>query len=143
MMNQLVTIEDIQTQGRTVAAPHVVTVSAEALDGWPCDKRQPFAQQGDLYFYRLQTLPQGARQDTHAGGQLAPGSTQGARHCVDPTRVRLYRLPHPSALDGPLIEAPEGITVTHPEHGHIVLPPGLYGVTFQRSFADELRRVAD
>lgn len=29
------------------------------------------------------------------------------------------------------------------EHGHLTLPPGIYQVTYQRQFDDEIRRVKD
>lgn len=141
-MQKNVTIQHIQQQGTRVATPQMVTVSAEALEVWPCDKRQPFAQQGDLYFYKLHTIPRDAVRETHSG-QLAPGVTRGSRHYVDLAQVRVYRLAQPAVLDGPLIEAPDGVLVAHPEHGHLVFPPGIYGVTYQRQYAEELRRVTD
>lgn len=101
------------------------------------------AQQGDVYFTRLATVPKNAQRLLKTAGQLVPGNTQGSRHCVDPTLVRLWAPPRPTALQGPIIEADEMITVTHPEHGHITFPPGVYGVIYQRQYADELRRVTD
>lgn len=142
MQDQTLTFSMIQAEGTNVATPQRVTVSAEALEAWPCDKRQPFAQQGDLYFYKCGTLPPGLRQERQTG-QLAPGITHGSRHCVDLRHVRLYHLPQPTAVEGPIIDAPDGVVITHPEHGSLVFPPGIYGVTYQRQYADELRRVTD
>lgn len=135
------TIQDIIAQGRTIAHAAPQTVSAEALEAWPVGTI--FSQQGDLYFAKLAAVPRDARPWPFAHGQLAPGTTQGSRHCVDSTRVRLWLLPQPTALEGPIIEAPDGVEITHPEHGHLLFPPGVYQVTFQRAYADELRRVAD
>lgn len=139
------TFHTIQEQGTNVATARMVTVSAEALEHWPCHKHHPFAQQGDLYFFKLHALPKDAAREVSPSGQLAPGMTQGSRHCVDLSTVTLYRLTNGDVLDGPLIDAPEGVLITHPEHGHLVFPPGVYGVTFQRAYADadDLRRVAD
>lgn len=100
-------------------------------------------QQGDVYFTRLAVVPSGAQRCLKTDGQLVPGQTQGSRHCVDPVRVRLWTLPHPTALQGPVIEAAEAFTVTHPEHGHVTFPAGVYATTYQRQYADELRRVTD
>lgn len=135
------TITDIQTQGRQHATGRAQTVSAEALDGVKIGR--VFAQQGDLYFQKLGTLPDKVHPWPFAHGQLAPGSTQGSRHCVNLQQVRLWVRPTPTPLEGPIIEAPEGCEITHPEHGHLIFPPGLYAVTFQRAYATELRRIAD
>lgn len=136
-----VTITEIIAQGKDTAHAAPVGVSAEALDAVRAG--DIFAQQGDIYIGKLSRLPKTATRDMQATGQLAPGTTQGSRHCVDITRVRLWVLPTPTALQGPIIEAPEGVEIFHPEHGNIVLPPGVYQVSFQRAYADELRRVAD
>lgn len=98
-------------------------------------------RQGDLYITRLDAVPAGAVAMKYEA-QLAPGNTQGSRHILDRT-VKMYRLKNATVLDGPVIEVGDTCTVTHPEHGHVVLPAGIYGVTYQRQFADELRRVAD
>ncbi len=103
-----------------------------------------FWAQGDIGLVCLPGLPDGCNPDTKPSAQLAPGTTQGSRHCVsDMERVRLHRLADPSPLDGPIIEAPQGCTIEHPEHGNVTLPPGIYGVIYQRAFADDLRRVQD
>ena len=141
MATTSVTIHNIQVRGKAVADARPITVSAEALADVPMGKK--FARQGDLYFAKLATVPKGALPWTQPHGQLAPGTTQGSRHCVDITTVRLWTLPNPTALDGPVIEAPDGVEITHPEHGHHHYPPGVYQVTFQRAYADELRRVQD
>lgn len=136
-----VTLHDIQAQGQATAKPAAVTVSAEALEG--VRHGAIFAQQGDLYFAKLGALPAGVRPWPFAHGQLAPGHTQGSRHTVDLATVRLWVLPTPTPLEGPLIEAPRGCVITHPEHGDHIYPPGVYRVTFQRAYATELQRIAD
>lgn len=138
---QAVTIQDILIQGQQVAHQAPQTISAEALDGWSVGTI--CAQQGDLYFAPLAAVPANACPWPFAHGQLAPGNTQGSRHTVDLRHVRLWTLTHPTALDGPIIEAPDGVEVAHPEHGHLLFPPGVYKVTFQRAYATELRRIAD
>ena len=134
-------LEQMQEHGKKVASNTVCTVSAEALTDIPYGKK--FARQGDLYFAKLAQIPLGSRPWPFPHGQLAPGNTQGSRHCVDITHVHLWLLPDPTALDGPIIDAPNGVEITHPEHGNHVYPPGIYQVTFQRAYADELRRVID
>lgn len=102
--------------------------------------------QGDIGLVCLAALPKGCVVDNRPTPQLAPGTTQGSRHCVaagDMARVRFYRLIEATPLDGPVIEAPDGLTIEHPEHGDVTLPPGIYGVVYQRQFAKELKRVQD
>lgn len=141
MATTSVTIQTIQAHGKAVANAHPITVSAEALADVPMGKK--FARQGDLYFAKIAQVPNEALPWPHIHGQLAPGHTQGSRHCVNLQQVRLWLLPKPTALDGPIIEAPEGVTITHPEHGDHIYPRGICQVTFQRAYADELRRVTD
>jgi hypothetical protein len=55
----------------------------------------------------------------------------------------MYRVSNPGPLDGPIIDAPDGCAIDHPEHGDAVLPAGVYAITYQRAYAQELRRVQD
>ena len=105
-------------------------------------------RQGDLYITLLEKLPDGCKPET-ARAQLAEGETQGSRHCLDSLEgVRQFALANPTDLEGPIlvIDAPER-TITHPEHGHVVLPGEgrVYGVTYQRDLDEQerARRVAD
>ncbi len=101
-------------------------------------------RQGDLYLTLLDGIPKGAVREKQPDRQLAPGTTQGSRHCLDSLAgVKAYRLADPTPLDGPILDLAEERTVEHSEHGHVTLPPGVYGVTYQRQFADEIRRVQD
>src|ERR1700722_16314667 len=87
-------------------------------------------RQGDLYFTLLEQVPTDAIREKAPDLQLAPGTTQGSRHCLDSLQgVRVFRLAEPTPLDGPILELAEQRTVEHPEHRHVILPPGVYGVT--------------
>lgn len=98
-------------------------------------------RQGDIYIWRLPALPKGCTQ--RADRQLALGQSVGSRHVAEAGPV-LYDLPekarHP--LLGPVIEAPERFTVTHPEHAHLSLPSGTYQVGYQLDMRTR-RAVAD
>lgn len=76
--------------------------------------------------------------------QLAPGTTQGSRHCLSNLEgVEFFVLVKATPLDGPVIRTGAN-SITHPEHGDCVdLPAGWYAFPGQRAYADELRRVAD
>lgn len=118
-----------------------------------CDEPQRFSEaasagdvfrQGDIYIEKLEAVPAGAIQMQKVEAQLAPGTTQGSRHVLDALQgVTMYRLANPTVLDGPILDLATERTITHPEHGNVILPPGCYGITYQRAFADELRRQAD
>lgn len=100
--------------------------------------------QGDLLLVCLDRVPDGAVKLREPSAQLAPGTTQGSRHCLAALDgITMYRLRDTTPLDGPVIEAPGGCRVNHPEHGDVTLPPGVYGVVYQRAYAEELRRVLD
>lgn len=79
--------------------------------------------------------------------QIAVGQGIGSRHVIEAgagVRVCQPSIEHP--LVGPVIEVDEGATalLTHPEHRHFELGPGLYQATFQRDhMKEELARVRD
>lgn len=99
--------------------------------------------QGDVGLLMLAGVPRWAK-GIPTPTQLAPGDTQGSRHCLaDTGGVTAYSVRDATPLDGPVLDAPRGMTVTHPEHGDVTLPPGVYAVVYQRAFADELRRIED
>ena len=100
--------------------------------------------QGDLLLVMIPGVPAGCEKIAHPSAQLAPGSTQGSRHrLASLTGLTLYRRTNGTVLDGPVVEAPAGCRVNHPEHGDVTLPPGVYAVVYQRAYAAELRRVQD
>lgn len=103
-----------------------------------------FWAQGDIALFRLEGVPAGAVPEKDPQPQLAPGTTQGSRHCLESLAgITMFRHASPTALDGPILDAPKGLRVNHPEHGDVTLLPGVYAVVYQRQFAEELRRVAD
>lgn len=102
--------------------------------------------QGDLLLVCLESLPRGCEKiaDPQQQSQLAPGNTQGSRHVLASSEgVTQYRLSDATPLDGPILECRQGITIEHPEHGNVSLPAGVWGVVYQRAYAEELRRVQD
>lgn len=101
-------------------------------------------RQGDIYLEFRDSLPDDLSKSKHVELQLAPGTTKGSRHCLDSADgVTMYAVKNGDALQGPVIQTTKERTVTHPEHGNVILPPGIYNITYQRAYAEELRRVAD
>jgi hypothetical protein len=102
-------------------------------------------RQGDLYITLLSAIP-GDVKKCKRRKQLVPGTTQGSRHCLDSLAgVTMYEIEKPGQLDGPVIDCKQERTITHPEHGNVVLPPGIYGIHYQRDLDAEERerRVLD
>lgn len=108
-----------------------------------------FHRQGDIYITLLQGVPAGATRVEKPALQLAPGTTQGSRHCLDTLDgVEVHRLAKPGEFDGPVLQiSGKEATITHPEHGDVVLPGEgrCYGITYQRDLDAEERerRVLD
>lgn len=120
--------ESIRNDGEHVINP-------EPLDAW---------WQGDIRITRLPSVPTDCVKVKNPQAQLAIGNTQGSRHCLRAMDgVTMYVLPDATVLDGPVIDATEGCAVDHPEHGNVILPPGVYAITYQRAYAQELRRTQD
>lgn len=98
-------------------------------------------RQGDVYVTLLAGVPSGCTIVNKPSKQLAPGNTQGSRHCIKSFRgVKVYSLPSPTMYDGPVIECKSPVTITHPEHGDWLLPTGVYGVSYQRTEDSEGRQ---
>ncbi len=107
-----------------------------------------YVRQGDVYLYRVAgDHPRGAAMGSR---QVAVGSTVGARHVADGAvevfagaspapKFKADRRYDPAVLTGPVVEASETWTLTHPEHAHVRMPAGTYQVHYQ---ADETTRGA-
>jgi hypothetical protein len=137
MMTAEKSLANVQRSAETIRNddPQRFPVAASIGDVW---------RQGDIYIELLASVPVGTTRKKKPSTQLAPGTTQGSRHILDSiVGVKVYQLGTPTVLDGPILDLAKERTVTHPEHGDVVLPPGCYGITYQRAFADELRRQAD
>lgn len=114
-------------------------------------------RQGDIYIVALdKPIPYG--QISHSR-QLAPGDTQGSRHVAEgdceiflvgehkaiATLNRLIPATKGQQLFiGPMIHARGDVRITHPEHGDRTIPGDCsYLVTYQKAFAETVRRQAD
>ncbi len=109
-------------------------------------KTGEYCRQGDVYLIALKAIPKDAKPVKAQGDiQLAQGTTMGSRHMLQAAPgVTLYRVAAPSPLDGGTIVAEERCYISHPEHAHMDLPPGIYGVRYQQDLAaEEIRAVRD
>jgi hypothetical protein len=130
-----------------------VTTTAEAIKN---DETQWFSEaasvgdavrQGDIYITKLKAVPKEAKLMKVPAAQLAPGNTRGSRHILKSLEgVKMYSIGDSRNIyNGPIIEATQEIEIDHPEHGNWICPPGVYGVSYQRTVDSEgvQRRVAD
>lgn len=126
-----------------------IQLSAESIKN-NAPKRFPAAasfgdvfRQGDLYIQKIAQLPTDASNNGYPvwGLQLIRGTSKGSRHILDSDDgVCIYTRVQGDGLTGPVIELKKERTVTHPEHADVILPPGLYAITYQRAFDKEQRR---
>lgn len=101
-------------------------------------------RQGDIYITKLSSVPGNAKAMKQPESQLAPGATKGSRHCLESLAgVTMYKIENANELQGPILVLEKTTRVGHPEHGPVDLEAGTYSVTYQRAFAEELRRVRD
>lgn len=143
---------------RTATADRVFTEVAEHAEQIQNDSAHDLSRmkigdewrQGDVGIIRLSddfTTRNSSQliQTLNPSVKLAPGNTQGIRHCLDSLDgVEMFTLGNPTPLDGPILKTSKPRSILHPEHGDAVnLPPGCYAITYQRAFAEELRAVAD
>lgn len=100
--------------------------------------------QGDIGILRIAELPKGAAKiEMLPGGQIAPGTTRGSRHCLDERTQRaaqLYRFPGDQMSDLCLRVADEW-TLEHPEHVHCTFDAGLYQFVHEQN--ERRQRVTD
>lgn len=100
-----------------------------------------WVRQGDVYIVRLND--DAKTSDTPHVRQLAPGTSKGSRHVVA-GKAKVYAPLGEDPLVGPTIVAKARFVVEHPEHAHVSLPAGRYGVRYQQDIAREERaRVLD
>jgi hypothetical protein len=130
------TIQEIHAYGTKVADDSLKVI--EPIVGIP-------VAQGDINLWLLPKLPDGAVESL-SDPQLAPGTTRGSRHCIrqsDLAHVRFYRLSNPNLLQGPILIFKKETVIEHPEHGDQLWPAGIVAVTYQRRYAEEIRRSQD
>lgn len=138
-MNATQVIDEVQTTARAVAKRKTQRFPEAASPG-------DAVRQGDVYIRMLSRVPKGAVAISTCPTQLADGTTQGSRHCLDSTDgVTAFARARPTEYDGPILRLDRERTLTHPEHGDWVLPPGVYAIGYQRTIDSEerIQRVRD
>lgn len=133
-MNASVAIEQVKESVDKVKSNHTRQFPEAASIG-------DSFRQGDIYITLQSKVPTDYSEEKNPRTQLAIGNTQGSRHCLENlVGVKVYRAKNPDMLEGPYIKLSQPKVITHPEHGHVSLPIGVYSITYQRNL-DELERV--
>lgn len=102
--------------------------------------------QGDVGVWRIEKLPKYAEEIKNPNAQLAPGTSKGSRHIVkssDMNHITFYRNKDRTVLEGDILDCKKAVEITHPEHGNVTVPEGIYTIVYQRAYAEEFRRIAD
>lgn len=138
MPTAIETIIQIHRHGTQVANDSLRIIP----DNFPAGQHIP---QGDINIFRLPQVPKSAAS-VESVAQLAPGTSRGSRHCIkaeDLGKCEFLKLPNPNPLQGPVIVFHDSVTITHPEHGDQLWPACVVAITYQRRYADEIRRIQD
>ena len=99
--------------------------------------------QGDVGILRISKVPEGARKINNEA-QLAPGTSRGSRHLIHEACVFTMYRDGSEVTDGPVVDASTKLQVVHPDHGTVVMPPGIYKIVYQRQLSgDRIERVLD
>jgi hypothetical protein len=102
--------------------------------------------QGDLCIEVVAKVPDGYKLSRKPAVQLVPGTTQGARHCLDSLQgVKVY---YPAnwpnveeTLLGPCLVLFQERNILHPTHGAITIPAGFTILcSYQRDYDYQTRQ---
>jgi len=129
-------LEAIRRINESAAQPELRICETTAVGQVP-------GHQGDLYIHRVEDgFPIGEVWG-NGSRQVALGDTTGSRHIAEGDDVTVFhskKLPdwiRPAAgvpedrYRGPVVRAPKGFRLTHPEHAHHDFPAGTYFVSYQ------------
>lgn len=107
-----------------------------------------FFPQGDVALRKLASVPADATRVAKPSAQIVEGTTQGSRHIWDSLDgAEVFQPANQTALEGFVYRLSKTRTLTHPEHANHVYvvanEPQVFQCIFQRSHAEELRRIRD
>jgi len=99
-------------------------------------------RQGDVLLVPVNTAPKKVKKVERDNDRviLAYGEVTGHAHAILDKSVSLNETPTKKRF----LDAPDGATLTHEEHGTVILPSGVYEVKRQQEYSpEEIRDVAD
>jgi hypothetical protein len=110
---------------------------------WASVEDFAMSAQGDVNFTRLPWLP--TLDPGAIDAQLAPGQSRGSRHVIlyeHMEHVEFYRRGAVRSginadILGPVLFCKQNTIITHPEHKWLLLPAGVWGVTYQQAMMGE------
>jgi hypothetical protein len=138
-------VEQIVGHARQIAAgEHESVKPGQPLAFTEAATAGDYIRQGDLYLVIVESVPGDLveiAKPTVADKQLVPGSTEGAKHCLDSLAgVRLFRPRewNEESLQGPAFVLTKLRKILHPTHGDILIPAGLtVACRYQREWSKE------
>lgn len=132
-------IKRVQTSAEKICRQDTQVFPEAATDG-------DTFRQGDIYVIFREKMPKGYSKTEIVNGQLAPGDTMGSRHILNSLEnVEMFKKNDAGMFDGPVIKLKKSNTITHPEHGHLSCPAGIYEISYQRNLnaVEQEERVRD
>jgi hypothetical protein len=124
--------------GNTKGSRHLLEGSADA-EIWICDAAKlsdpDFANSNDLWEFRNELedrVEKFAMKVTGETEDQARTWSSESRKVGDSVMSALV-------MSGPIMVLKNKTTISHPEHGNWILPPGAYRVAFQRTVDSEMR----
>lgn len=99
-------------------------------------RTQPY-RQGDILLVPVAKLPEGLEEVPRQGGKivLAEGEATGHLHAIESEEAS-FLATDLADIEGRFLAVEEEVTLTHPEHDAIALPPGNYEVRRQREYSE-------
>lgn len=136
-------MSEIKTAGEKLRASATERIDCNQPVTVPEMQPEQCWAQGDIGVVRLDRLPDDAKKiHRPAGGQVAPGTTQGSRHCIpEDAPVTYYQVSDGDPLSDLCLVADGPWTLTHPEHAHCTFEAGTYRLIHQQN--EQRQRVID
>lgn len=137
-METLEVIQKVQEQAQLRAKKQTAVYGTLAPGDWHA--------QGDVILLCLGKLPADAIK-CKPDPKLAPGESRGSRHEISKDTLQFcefYARDNPDVLTGKVFVTSDKVEVTHPDHGHVILPRNIIvQVLYQRQYAEELKKSED
>lgn len=135
---------------RTAIARFAANERTEDVRNCAAMKPGQWSRQGDVMIHKIEEVPAAWDVEVKEHSQVALGQSTGSRHCASGKDIKVM---WPKSRDlameqcpvslfkdnpefrrvaiGPCVIAPNGFTLTHPEHAHHEFGPGIYFTSYQ------------
>jgi hypothetical protein len=131
--------------GDTKGSRHMLEHS-EGIEVWLCDVDKFSDEQSAMDFEQARAARDKFAQDLEKYSRELTGESEtDARRWGSKSNDIRAEIADALSFCGPIFNLANPTTVSHPEHGNWILPPGAYRITFQRTIDQDMRiqRVLD